>query len=64
MRIAKVLPSPDKKDKLQMLINNGTNEILLRANSIKEMVEWTNALLSTQKQCLEGRYDHFKSNSH
>jgi hypothetical protein len=60
MRIAKILPSPDKNDKMQILIHNGTNEILLKANSIKEMVDWTNALLLTQKQCLEGRYNQFK----
>jgi hypothetical protein len=47
MKVAKILPSPDKKDKLQMQIFNGTNEILLRASSIKEMVEWTNALINT-----------------
>jgi hypothetical protein len=43
-----------------MTIFNGTNEIYLRANSIKEKVEWTNALLNCQKQCLEGRYDQYK----
>ena len=61
MRIAKILPSPDKKDKLQMLIDSGSSEILLRASSIKEMVDWTNALVNTQKRCLEGRYDHLKA---
>ena len=61
MRIAKILPSPDKKDKLQMLIDSGTSEILLRASSIKEMVDWTNALVNTQKRCIEGRYDHLKA---
>jgi hypothetical protein len=60
MRIAKILPSPDKNDKLQILIHNGTNEIILRAQTIKEMVDWTNALLNTQKLCNEGRYDQFK----
>ena len=43
-----------------MQIFNGTTEIYLKANSIKEKVEWTNALLNCQKQCLEGRYDQFK----
>jgi len=28
------------------LIFNGTNEIYLRANSIKEKVDWTNALVN------------------
>ncbi len=61
MRIAKILPSPDKNDKLQLVIHNGTSEIFLRASSIKEMVEWTNALVNTQRQCIEGRYDHLKA---
>ena len=60
MRIAKILPSPDKKDKLQILIHNGTTEIILRARTIKEMVDWTNALLNAQRLCNEGRYDQFK----
>jgi hypothetical protein len=55
MKIAKI--STDPKDRLLITINNGTNEIFLRANSIKETVDWTNALLNCQKQCLEGRYD-------
>lgn len=43
MKIAKI--EPDKKDKLLIQIFNGTNEIILKANTIKEMVEWTNALI-------------------
>ncbi|CDW78336.1 oxysterol-binding protein [Stylonychia lemnae] len=58
MKISKI--SGDQKDRLLILIFNGTNEIYLRANSIKEKVEWTNALVNCQKQCLEGRYDQFK----
>ena len=61
MRIAKILPSPDKNDKLLILIHNGTNEVLLRANTIKEMVDWSNALVNTQKRCVDGRYDHLKA---
>jgi len=58
MKIAKI--SSDPKDRLLILLFNGTNEVLLRAATIKEKVEWTNALLNCQKQCLEGRYDQFK----
>ena len=47
MKVAKILPSPDKNDKLQMQIFNGTNDVILRASSIKELVEWTNALLDS-----------------
>ena len=43
-----------------MHIFNGTNEILLRAGSIKDMVEWTNALLTAQKKVNEVRYEHLK----
>ena len=59
MKVAKI--QPDQKDKLLIQIFNGTNEILLRAQSIKDMVAWTNALINCQKQCLEGRYDQYKS---
>jgi len=45
MQVAKV--QPDKNEKLVMHIFNGTNEILLRASSIKDMVDWTNALLTS-----------------
>ena len=58
MKIAKI--SSDQKDRLLILLFNGTNEVLLRTTTIKEKVEWTNALLSCQKLCLEGRYDQFK----
>ena len=58
MKIAKITNDP--KDRLLIIINNGTNEIFLRANSIKEAVDWTNALINCQKQCLDGRYDQFK----
>ena len=58
MKIAKIQPS--QKDKLLIQIFNGTNQIQLRANSIKDMVAWTNQLINCQKQCLEGRYDYFK----
>jgi hypothetical protein len=58
MQVAKV--QPDKTDKLVMHIFNGTNEILLRAGSIKDMVEWTNALLTAQKKVNEDRYEHLK----
>jgi hypothetical protein len=34
---------------------------LLRANTIKDMVESTNALVNTQKQCNEGRYEQYKT---
>jgi hypothetical protein len=44
MKIAKI--SSDPKDRLLILIFNGTNEVYLRATSIKEKVEWTNALLN------------------
>jgi hypothetical protein len=44
MKVAKV--QSDKKEKLIMHVFNGTNEILLRASNIKEMVDWTNALLN------------------
>jgi hypothetical protein len=58
MKIAKIQNDP--KDRLLISIFNGTNEVYLRCNSIKESVEWTNALINCQKQCLEGRYDQFK----
>lgn len=45
MKISKI--TGDQKDKLLILIFNGTNEIYLRANSIKEKVEWTNALVNS-----------------
>jgi hypothetical protein len=44
MQVAKV--QPDKNEKLVIHIFNGTNEILIRASSIKDMVDWTNALLT------------------
>ena len=34
---------------------------MLRANTIKEMVEWSNALVNTQKLCNEGRYEQYKT---
>ena len=55
MKVSRV--EPDKKDKLVMLLFNGTNEIQLKASSIKEMVEWTNALKKTQRDVIDGRYD-------
>lgn len=45
MKISKI--SGDQKDKLLIAINNGTNEVYLRANSIKEKVDWTNALIES-----------------
>ncbi len=59
MKVAKVYP--DQADKLVLHLFNGTNEILLRASSIKENVQWYNALYNAQKQCNEGRYDHLKA---
>lgn len=58
MKIAKI--QTDTKDRLLITIFNGTNEVYLRANSIKEAVDWTNALVNCQKKCLEGRYDQYK----
>ena len=58
MQVAKV--QPDKNEKLVINLYNGTNEIQLRAGSIKDMVDWTNALLTAQKAVNEGRYDHLK----
>lgn len=59
MKVAKVYP--DQADKLVLHLFNGTNEILLRAATIKENVQWYNALYTAQKQCNEGRYDHLKA---
>ena len=59
MRIAKIQPDP--KDKLVIKIFNGTNEIFLRTKTIKEHVDWYNALTNTQKTCNEGRYHQFKT---
>lgn len=61
MKVAKINPSPDKSDKLQLMVFNGTNEILFRTATIKERVDWYNALVASQKQCLEGRYEQYKS---
>ena len=61
MKIATI--QNDSKDRLLITIFNGTSEVYLRANSIKETVDWTNALINCQKQCLEGRYDQFKKKS-
>jgi hypothetical protein len=58
MKIAKI--QNDSKDRLLITVFNGTNEVYLRAPSIKIAVEWTNALINCQKQCLEGRYDQYK----
>jgi oxysterol-binding protein-related protein 3/6/7 len=58
MQVAKV--QNDKDDKLVIRVFNGTNEIALRASSIKEMVEWSNALHTAQKLVNEGRYEHLK----
>jgi PH domain len=61
MKVAKINPSPDKNDKLQMSIFNGTNEILFRTGTIKERVDWSNALATSQKHCIEGRYELYKT---
>jgi hypothetical protein len=45
MRVAKIQPDP--KDKLVIQVFNGTNELQLRAASIKEMVDWYNALMNS-----------------
>jgi hypothetical protein len=58
LKIAKFDNVP--KDPLQIQIFNGTNEILLRTASIKEKVDWTNALIEAQRISLEGRYDSYK----
>lgn len=66
LRIAKV--SSDSKDPLVLQVNNGTNEILLKAFTIKEKVEWTNAIVRCQNDCLDSRYSlkgdkHSKKNT-
>lgn len=61
MKVAKI--QNDQKDRLLITIFNGTNEIFLKAISIRESVEWTNSLMNCQKQCLAGRYDHYKKKS-
>ena len=60
LKIAKI--ETYSKDPLLIQIFNGTNEIQLKASTIKEKVEWTNALHKAQKECLEGRYEQYKKN--
>jgi len=51
LKIAKI--ASVAKDPLLININNGTNEITLRTVSIKEKVDWINALVKAQQMCME-----------
>jgi hypothetical protein len=43
---------------------NGTSEILLKCASIKEKVEWMNALVQNQQMTMEGRYEFYRKSKH
>jgi hypothetical protein len=58
LAIAKIQNIP--KDPLAIQLFNGTNEITIKAASIKEKVDWMNALIKCQQECMDGRYSKFK----
>jgi hypothetical protein len=44
LKVAKI--SGVSKDNMQIQIFNGTSDIILKASSIKEKVDWQNALIN------------------
>ena len=59
--MASIILIPD--DPLRIVINTGTNEILLRAANVSEKIEWVNVLKRSQEECLATPIrpqDHFK----
>jgi hypothetical protein len=42
LKISSIILVPD--DPLRIIINTGTNEILIRAANVPEKIEWVNAL--------------------
>ena len=55
LKVSKI--SSISKDPLQILVFNGTNDIVLKASSIKEKVNWQNTLLDHLKKTNEGQYN-------
>jgi len=57
LKVAKVASNP--RDSLAIEIFTGTQELTLRASTIKEKVDWINGLLHCQQRLLDQRYEKF-----